>query len=148
MKYISLHHFVNSEGAGGSVVVEAQCYKPEGPGFNSLWGQWIFFNLPNPSSRTRPRSLLCNKLSTRNRKKRCFWGVEHGRCVRLTHSAPSVSRLSRQSGLLNISQPCRPPRLVTGITLLYFTLLYFTLLCVQWTFFKCIGPVQTRMKLN
>jgi hypothetical protein len=34
-----------------------------------------------------------------------------------------VSRLSRQCGILNISQPYRPPRPVTGIALLYFTLL-------------------------
>jgi hypothetical protein len=33
-----------------------------------------------------------------------------------------VSRLSRQCGILNISQPYRPPRPVTGIALLYFTL--------------------------
>jgi hypothetical protein len=30
------------------------------------------------------------------------------------------SRLSRQCGILNISQLCRPPRPVTGIALLYF----------------------------
>jgi hypothetical protein len=30
-----------------------------------------------------------------------------------------VSRLSRQCGILNISQPYRPPRHVTGIALLY-----------------------------
>jgi hypothetical protein len=32
-----------------------------------------------------------------------------------------VSLLSRQCGILNISQPYRPPQPVTGIVLLYFT---------------------------
>jgi hypothetical protein len=36
---------------------------------------------------------------------------------------PSVSRLSRRCGILNISQPYRPPRLDTGIALLF--LLYY-----------------------
>jgi hypothetical protein len=31
----------------------------------------------------------------------------------------TVSRLSRQCGIINISQPYRPPRPVTGIALLY-----------------------------
>jgi hypothetical protein len=45
----------SSGGRCGSVVVEVLCYKPEGRGFETLWGIWFFSpNLHNPSSRSRP----------------------------------------------------------------------------------------------
>jgi hypothetical protein len=38
----------------GCEVVKALCYKAEGRRFETRWGEWIFFNLPHPSGRTRP----------------------------------------------------------------------------------------------
>jgi hypothetical protein len=51
-----------------------------------------------------------------------FLGVKCGRCVGLISLLLSVSRLSRQCGMLNISQSYRPPRPDTleKLTLLYF----------------------------
>jgi hypothetical protein len=56
--------------------------------------------------------------------------------VGLTILPPSMSRLSRQCVILNISQPYRPPQPVTG-QLYFFFLLYFSLNRI------CSGALET-----
>jgi hypothetical protein len=67
--------------------------------------------------------------------KKCFWGVKCGQCVGLTTLPQYMSRLSRQCGILNISQPYRPPRPVTGkaFCILVITKYFCGLQITDWT---------------
>jgi hypothetical protein len=64
--------------------------------------------------------ILLKAISTRERNKKCFWGVVRGRRVRLTTPPPSVSLLSKPCVILNISQPYRPSQTVMVIDLLIY----------------------------
>jgi hypothetical protein len=83
-------------------LVEALCYKPEGRRFKSRI-RWIFFNLLNPSSRTKAlrSTQRLTKMSTRDLPLR----VKCGRLIRLTTLPPSVCQMPENVGASTSHNP-------------------------------------------
>jgi hypothetical protein len=93
-----------------ALIVNVLCYKPDGRGFESQWGHCIFTIYLIP---------LAAPLPWRFCTRRSFLGVKCGLRIRLTTKPPSISRLVRQCGILNLSHPYGPPRPVIVVALLY-----------------------------
>jgi hypothetical protein len=88
----------------------------ESPMRSAILSMYLIFPATLGPGVTQPLT----EMSARNRKEMSLGSrARAARKARLTTSPLSLSLLSRQCGILNISQPYRPPRSVIGIALLY-----------------------------
>jgi hypothetical protein len=118
IRLIWYYHGTRGSAVGWGTVLQAGRSRTRDP----MW--WMNFSIYV----VLPVALGPGVYSASNRsRKKCFWGVERGRCVRLAISPPSLSRLSRQCGILYISEPYRASRSVMGIGLLLLFLLFLSL---------------------
>jgi hypothetical protein len=89
-------------------VVETLCYKPQSRGFETRWGEWIFWiYLILPAALDPGVHSASNRNEYQEQKKKNVFLGSRARPVRKADNLAAItSRLAIQCGILNTSQPC------------------------------------------